>query len=753
MKSRRARLLAIPAAALCCLGVSWSAGAQDLRFERIATFFVCENTSCDREEVEETVAEIVAVTDDGNTLVYTDGEAENIGFVDISDPENPTGLGTADIDGEPTSVAVADGHALVGVNTSQSFTEPSGFLAVFDIAACVADPETCTPELTLDMMGQPDSVAVSPDARFAAIAIENERDEDIVVDGVEGGLPQLPGGFLNVVDLVGAPANWSVRTVDLTGLSALAPSDPEPEFVDINRFNLAVVSLQENNHVAVVDLRRGRVLTDFDAGAVTLDEVDVEENRLIDLDGTLTAAPREPDAMAWLGAFRIVSANEGDLFGGSRGFTVFNPFGLALFDSGVDFEHLGVAHGHFPERRADAKGTEPEGLETARFGGQNVLFVGSERGNYVAVYHDRGRRRAPEFVQLLPAGIGPEGLLAIPSRGLFVVASEDDEEVRSQITVFALRAAPASYPTILSGPAQAGAEAPAPPIGWGALSALAGDLQDPDILYTVHDSFYDRSRIYVTDLSEDPPVIVEERVLSRDGQPVNLDLEGIARREAGGFWVASEGRGTVGDPDRPVESLNLLVQVEDDGTVVREVELPAPLNDQQRRWGLEGVTSVGSGDDELVYVCFQREWLDDPQGLVKIGRYRPATDEWRFFHYPLDPVESPAGGWVGLSEIVAVTPRLLAVIERDNQGGPDARIKRIYGFSVRGVQPAPVGGNLPVLNKVLVRDVLPDLQAPGGWVQEKLEGLGITADLQVYMVTDNDGVDDNTGETQLIRLR
>jgi hypothetical protein len=32
-------------------------------------------------------------------------------------------------------------------------------------------------------------VAISPDRKYAAGAIENERDEDLEVDGIEGGLP------------------------------------------------------------------------------------------------------------------------------------------------------------------------------------------------------------------------------------------------------------------------------------------------------------------------------------------------------------------------------------------------------------------------------------------------------------------------------------------------------------------------------------------------------------------------------------
>jgi hypothetical protein len=165
---------------------------------------------------------------------------------------------------------------------------------------------------------------------------------------------------------------------------------------------------------------------------------------------------------------------------------------------------------------------------------------------------------------------------------------------------------------------------------------------------------------------------------------------------------------------------------------------------------------TGAGPTEQVYVAFQREWTNDPVGRVRIGRYTPATGEWRFFYYPLDEVASPAGGFVGLSEIVALDADTLLVLERDNQGGPDARIKRFYTVSIAGVTPTPQRPGqsqaFPLVSKLLVRDLLPDLAAPRGWIQEKVEGVAVALDGNVYIVTDNDGVDENTGETQFIRL-
>jgi len=41
---------------------------------------------------------------------------------------------------------------------------------------------------------------------------------------------------------------------------------------------------------------------------------------------------------------------------------------------------------------------------------------------------------------------------------------------------------------------------------------------------------------------------------------------------------------------------------------------------------------------------------------------------------------------------------------------------------------------------------------PKGWLQEKVEGVAVAQDGSVFIVTDNDGVDGNTGETQFLRI-
>src|SRR5690606_33587554 len=135
------------------------------------------------------------------------------------------------------------------------------------------------------------------------------------------------------------------------------------------------------------------------------------------------------------------------------------------YDSGTDFEYLTVRLGHYPEFR-NKKGNEPEGAGVATFGSDRLIFIGSERASLVGVYKDEGAGSAPTFLQALSGGIGPEGLLAIPARNLFVTASETDLRadglIGSLVTVYERSDKPAAYPTLLSTD-----DADGRPIPWG----------------------------------------------------------------------------------------------------------------------------------------------------------------------------------------------------------------------------------------------------------------------------------------------
>lgn len=746
-----------------------SAGQMNaqMNFNRIATFPVCSQTgsSCDSDDT--TAAEIVAASVDGMTLIYSNSPAAQVGFIDITNPASPVGLGALDLGTEPTSVAVAGAHALVAVNRSENYVEVAGSLEIVNIA-------TRSIVHTIDLGGQPDSVAVSPDGQYAVVVIENERDEDLG----DGAPPQLPAGGLIIVDMAGAPTTWTTRTVDLVGLADLYPGDPEPEYVDINRNNMAVVTLQENNHLVLVDLASGEVVRHFSAGTVDLTDIDVDDESpaLISLAASQDTVPREPDGVAWINNDYFATADEGDLDGGSRGFTVFNLQGEVVYSSGNTLDHMAVRLGHYPDDRSDNKGNEPENVDVGIFGNERFLFVASERSSLLFVY-DAADPLNPVFKQALPAAVAPEGVLAIPSRNLLIAASEEDsreDTVRSGVNIYSYTHSSQHYPTIISADRSDGK-----PIPWGAISGLAADRTQNHILYAVDDSYYQSNRIFKLDVSQQPASLTDEIFLRdsndilaalpaveladasvaanhasranvfdeadlakliNDDKSLNIDPEGIANASDGGFWIASEGDGTIGDAARPVNSVNLVLKTDAQGVVESVFTLPAELNDAQIRFGFEGIAEHNG----KAYVTFQRAWTGDTQ--PRIGVLDPTDGSWIFYFYPLDAVSSPNGGWVGLSDITALGDGEFLVIERDNQAGPDAAVKKLYRFSVEGLADGAT------LTKTLVRDLMADLRAPGGMVLEKIEGSAVTVDGTLYIVNDNDGIDGSNGETQLLNL-
>ncbi len=724
-------------------------------FKRVATLANYLNNA---DIADETVSEIVAASKDGMTLVYTDSPLEQIGFIDISDPSTPTPMGQLFVGGEPTSVDIlGNAYALVAVNTSASYTSPGGKLVVVDMTTRAIAAE-------IDLGGQPDSIKISPDGRYAAIAIENERDEDVTVDGVEGGLPQFPAGYLSIIDLVGAPAAWTRRDVAMTGLAGYAPEDPEPEFVDVNTKNQAVVTMQENNHVAIVDLASGTVTRDFPMGTANLSQIDAVEDDVISLTDSLANVPREPDAVAWVplghGKYAIGTANEGDLFGGSRGFSLFDENGRLAFDSGNTLEHLAVRHGHYPESRSENKGSEPESIEYGRFGRDDYLFVGSERGSFVAVYKmEHGK---PRFSQLLPAPLGPEGVLAIPTRNLLVAGGEKDDPsfgVRSAVMIYQLTPGKPDYPQIVSAD-----DANGTPIPWSALSGMVSVPGTRDQLLAVWDSYYAESRIFTIDASAKPAVITDAMTIT--GGTGNYDPEGIAIAPDHTLWVASEGNASDARPNR-------LLQVDTDGKVLAEIGLPQEILDCRAAStnrgtlgsGFEGVAVMPVGKHRYkLIVAQQRGWdyttaqcedLDDDAGglnakgqpnRTRLWIYDPQNGQWDHIAWELAPLPENAS-WVGLSEISRTPRGDYVLIERDNRSGDFAALKTLVKIDRRDAR----DGLISVADKQ-VADVLPALKATHGWVSDKPEGVAITRNGRVFLVTDNDGVDDWSGETSFLDL-
>lgn len=696
----------------------------EANFNRIASFAVADNTPAGTDKARETSAEIIAATDDGQTLVYTDSPAKVIGLIDITDPRAPKGLGEIDMKGEPTSVAVVGKTAYVAVNTSESYTRPSGRLAVIDIAKK-------TEIASCDLGGQPDSVAKSRDGRFLSIAIENERDEGVN----DGALPQMPAGFVVQVPVSPGKADCAaLKKIDVTGLAAIASEDPEPEFVDINSKGETVLTLQENNEIVVIGAD-GKVQSHFPVGTVSVEGIDTKKDGKLDFTGKITDVPREPDAVKWIDDDHFAMANEGDWKGGTRGWSVFSKDGTLVYDAGNTFEHALAEIGHFPEGRAGKKGVEPESVEVGIFGGTPLIFIGSERGSAVGVY-DGTDPKAPKLLQILPSGIGPEGYVAIPSRNLLISANEtdlgEDGAARAHVMIYERSEAPAKYPMLTS-------KGTDDLIGWGALSGLAADPEKPGILYAVSDSVYGaQPRIFTIDATQKPARITSALTVTRNGAPAQLmDMEGIITDGKGGFWLANEGRADKMIPHG-------ILHIDEKGAIKEQIGLPDDLANAQTRYGFEGIAKVGN----TLWMAQQRPWADDPKGMTKLVSYDTKTKEWGAVRYPLDKGEE---GWMGLSELT-VRGDYAYVIERDNLIGDKARVKKIYRVRLSDMKPAKIGSDLPVVTKEEVRDLIPDLRQTGGYIVDKVEGFAIDKDGTGWVVTDNDGVDDSSGETMFFQI-
>jgi hypothetical protein len=704
-------------------------------FRPVATFSVPGATS----------AEIVSASRDGNFLVYSDAIGRKFGLVDIRDPRRPQQIAVLDAGGDPTSVAVLPvGDFAIGC------VQP-GKLILIDLATFTKAGELAIGE-------GPDSVAVTMigGQLIAVIAIENEG--------------ALGKGYVEVVRLNLADfansSRASVRFDDpsvLTAAGLLAVDDPQPEFISI-RDQKAAVTLQENNGIAIIDITDPAAPTLerlFSTGVVADRPADLTDDAQISFTETYpadklatvpSAGSRVPDAIAWSNdGSTLFTADEGEAnFTGGRGWSAHSALGGFLYDDGGELEATAVQFGHYPDGRSDAKGIEAESLTIAQYGQHDFLFVGSERGAFVAVYELDGGNR-PRFVQLLSTGQAPEGLLTIPSRNLFVTANEGDD-ADGTISIFEGvegRWHPdADRPTVLS----QGVDQP-----WGALSGLAASPDNPNLLFAVPDNALPSS-IYDISIDSGFARIGERVPVTRDGVQVLLDLEGITIDtsnvrpiKGAGFWLVSEGNAST--------TRNALLQVNSAGEILREVVLPADVDTPGGRVtsnGFEGVTV--SGDGRYLLVAVQRPFSGEtlartglPVLYTRIARYDLELEKWEAFFYPLESSTFT----IGLSEIVLAGTTtdgvdVYAVIERDNQLAANGQIKRVYTFTLGGLVPediaTPVSASAIVgstIAKTLLRDVQPQF-AP----YEKVEGLAVSWTGDLWVALDNDG---GEFETRLVR--
>lgn len=723
------RLTASALASALTLATAFTAAATALAAPSAGRFAMVHHLPVDG------VAEIITATPDGQTLLYTSADAGALGLVDIADPARPVHLPRVDVRlggvGEPTSVAVSpDGrYAVVALRMDDDVANARrGFLRIYD----VRNPQAVRHVKDVSVGVGPDSLALAGRDRTlrAIVAIEDEETDakgDATLDGQRPGRIDVVG----LQDLYGGPSS-GLQSIDLVDAlkalpGAIYPQDPQPEFVSVSPDGrTAAVTLQENNAVALVDLRhprQARLLRMLSAGTVERKgNADLQRDKEITFKDSFSGR-REPDAVTWVSNEVFALANEGDgkkgqdgSLPGGRGFTLMNTRGAVVYETGERTEQHAVQFGHYPDHRSAAKGVEIEGITSAFFGGRPHLLVGSERGAFLEVYEVSDPAQ-PRFVQLLPTGLSPEGLTTITHRAdgqqLAVTANEGDGSIN--LYRFHANGAPAGEPQI------AARDAGMP---WGALSGLTTDGSQ---LYAVPDNAFAQSRIWRLNMAEAAQgrVVIDQVIpLTDRGQPLKLDPEGIAR-VADGFWIASEGATVDG---------NELIKVDAAGAVQQRIQLPASVQakfaNAKTSTGYEGVTA--SADGQTLYMAVQRGYdLSRPQAAI-LKLHLP-TMTWTSALYPLERHSKDAKQfWMGLSEIQLTDDGRLLLLERDKGGGEGralhAEVKRVYSVNAADV----VEG--AVLKKTLVKDLRKDFH----WLHEKAEGMVVFKG-DLWVVNDNDG--------------
>lgn len=681
------------------------------------------------------VAEIVTATPNGLTLLYTSADAGALGLVDITDPAHPVSLPSVDVRmggvGEPTSVAISpDGrYAVVALRLDDDVTNPRrGFLRVYD----VRNPRAVKHVKDLSVGIGPDSLALAGSGKTlrAVVAIEDEE-TDAKGDATLGG--QRPGRIdvVGLQDLYGG-ASSGLQSIELVGAlqalpGALYPADPQPEFVSLSPDGrTAAVTLQENNAVALIDLsdpRRARLLRVLSAGTVTrTGNADLQRDKEIAFQDSFTGR-REPDAVTWVSNDVFALANEGDGKKDQDG-TLPGGRGFTLMNTRGDVVY---ETGERTEQRALLRGHYPDSRSAAK--GVEIEGVTSARFGgrpYLLVGSERG---AFLEVHEVSDPKQPRFVQWLPTglspEGITTVTRRADGQ---QLAVTANEGDGSinlyrfhAMGAPLGEPQIVARDASMP---WGAISGLTTDGTH---LYAVPDNAFAQSRIWRLNMAEARQgrvVIDQVTPLTDNGRPLKLDPEGIAR-VADGFWIASEGATVDG---------NELVKVNAAGAVQQRVKLPASVQalfaSAKTSTGFEGVTA--SADGQTLYMAVQRGYdLGKPQAAI-LKLHLP-TMAWSSALVPLEQHSRDAKQfWMGLSEIQLMDDGRLLLLERDKGGGEgraiNAEVKRIYSVHAADV----VDG--AVLKKTLVKDLRKDFT----WLHEKAEGM-VVHQGELWVVNDNDG--------------
>lgn len=295
----------------------------------------------------QTAAEIVQFHAGTSTIYATNGETNTIAVIDASsvntatmaDPINTTSLTPttialpADINGVTlgslTSIAISGD--LMAVAVPADVKTDNGYVLFYD------GLDSSSPAFldSVEVGALPDMVTFTPDGGKVLVANEGEPSDDYTIDPegsitviniLASGEPEETGTTVGFSALNGTEAdlmaqgmmfpNPAGRTINGTAITSSVAKDLEPEYITATN-DVAYVSLQENNGLAILDLED---LTVDVVGLGTKSwaglNIDIQEDGAVSF-GQYTGlyGVYQPDTIAnftWKDATFIVTANEGD---------------------------------------------------------------------------------------------------------------------------------------------------------------------------------------------------------------------------------------------------------------------------------------------------------------------------------------------------------------------------------------------------------------------------------------------------------
>jgi len=466
---------------------------QSLNFSFLSSFDVGEEAAAEISAFDPITMELYVVDNSGTSQIVV---------LDLSDPAIPVPIGNIDVSGiggGVNSVAVKNGLLAAAI---EAFNKTdNGTIAVFNTldhslvasvtVGALPDMVTFSPDgkyILSANEGEPNSdYSVDPEGSVSMIEVGNGFAETRLT--FESFEPQQEMLMQQGLRIFGPDSSFT--------------ADLEPEYIAVaQNSKTAWVSLQENNALAEIDLISKSVIKilplgfkDYNLSANAIDANDKDEEYIpqpLPVFGIY-----EPDAVAVFSHNNVpfvFTANEGDareydtfieevrvkdveldpaafpnavelqkndMLGrlnitntlgnvegvytalysfGARSFSIWNgQTGKQIFDSGNELDYYADMNGSYDDGRSDNKSVEPEGLVTGRIGNTELLFVGMERADAVAVY-DITNPVKPRYLQWLTTGDAPEGLVFVsvdesPSgKPLLIVSSEGD----GVVTIFSV---------------------------------------------------------------------------------------------------------------------------------------------------------------------------------------------------------------------------------------------------------------------------------------------------------------------------